>query len=71
MRLRINQISVKLNYEKPDALAAIARLLNCHEDDLDRLVLLRRSIDARGVDVPPRRSRRGVLIWPLSQNRCR
>jgi len=54
MRLRINQISIKLDYEKPDVLAAIARLLNCREDELDRLVLLRRSIDARGVDVPPR-----------------
>jgi len=54
MRLRINQISIKLDYEKPDALATIARLLDCREDELDRLVLLRRSIDARGVDVPPR-----------------
>ena len=53
MRLRINQISIKLDYEKPDVLAAIARLLNCREDELDRLVLLRRSIDARKVDVPP------------------
>ena len=54
MRLRINHISIKLDYEKPDALPTIARLLNCREDQLDRLVLLRRSIDARGVDVPPR-----------------
>ena len=54
MRLRINQISIKLDYEKPDLLTAIARLLNCREDELDRLVLLRRSIDARGGDVQPR-----------------
>ncbi|GAG60961.1 unnamed protein product [marine sediment metagenome] len=54
MRLRINQISIKLDYEKPDALATIARLLNCREDELDRLVFLRRSIDARGKDVQPR-----------------
>jgi len=54
MRLRINQISVKLDYEKPDVLATIARLLNCREDELDRLVLLRRSVDARGKDSLPR-----------------
>ncbi|MEA3239263.1 MAG: FAD-dependent monooxygenase [Candidatus Bipolaricaulota bacterium] len=54
MRLRINQISVKLDYEKRDVLATIARLLNCREEELDRLVLLRKSIDARGKDVPPR-----------------
>ncbi len=54
MRLRINQISMKLNYERPDVLATLARLLNCREDELDRLVLLRRSLDARGKDVPPR-----------------
>jgi len=54
MRLRINQISVKLDYEKPDVLATIARLLDCREDELDRLLLLRRSIDARGKDSLPR-----------------
>ena len=54
MRLRIHQISLKLDYEKPDVLAAIARLLNCREDVLSQLVLLRRSIDARGVDAQPR-----------------
>jgi len=54
MRLRVNQITVKLDYEKPDVLATIARLLNCSADELDRLVILRRSIDARGKDVPPR-----------------
>ncbi|MGB2983405.1 MAG: NAD(P)/FAD-dependent oxidoreductase [Candidatus Bipolaricaulia bacterium] len=45
---------MKLDYEKPDVLSAIARLLNCREDDLDRLVLLRRSIDARGKELQPR-----------------
>lgn len=54
MRLRINQITIKLDYEKPDMIEAIARLLNCREDELDRPVILRRSIDARGKDVPPR-----------------
>ena len=54
MRLRIHQISLKLDYEKPDVLSAIARLLNCREDVLGQLVLLRRSIDARGVDAQPR-----------------
>jgi uncharacterized protein len=54
MRLRINQITIRLDYEKSDVLATIGRLLNCREDELDRLVILRRSIDARGEDVPPR-----------------
>jgi len=54
MRLRIHQISLKLDYEKPDVLAAIARLLNCRDDELGRLVLLRRSVDARHAEAPPR-----------------
>jgi len=54
MRLRINQISIKLSYEKPDVLAAVARLLNCREDELDQLTLLRRSVDARRKDKEPR-----------------
>jgi len=54
MRLRIHQIKLKLDYAKPDLLAAIARLLNCREDVLGKPVLLRRSIDARGKDVQPR-----------------
>jgi len=54
MRLRIHQVSLKLDYEKSDVLAAIARRLNCRDDELDRLVLLRRSIDARHAEAPPR-----------------
>ena len=54
MRLRIHQISIRLDYEKPDVLAATARLLDCREDELDRLALLRRSIDARGHERQPR-----------------
>jgi uncharacterized protein len=54
MRLRINQLSMKLEYEPPDVLATIARLLDCREDELDRLVFLRRSLDARRKDAPPR-----------------
>jgi len=54
MRLRINQISVRLDYEKSDLLTAIARLLNCREDELDQLVLMRRSVDARRKDKEPR-----------------
>jgi len=53
MRLRINQISLKLDYEKADVIAAIARLLDCPVEELEKLVLLRRSIDARGDDVQP------------------
>ena len=54
MRLRIHQISLRLDYEKADVLAAIAGILGCREDELDRLVLLRRSIDARRADLAPR-----------------
>ena len=54
MRLRIHQIPVKLDYERPNVLAAVARRLNCREDELDRLVLVRRSIDARSADAQPR-----------------
>ena len=54
MRLRIHQISLRLDYEKADVLAAVAKVLGCRADDLDRLVLLRRSIDARRPDREPR-----------------
>jgi len=54
MRLRIHQVSMKLDYEKPDVLAAIARMLDCSEDVLGKPILLRRSIDARRKDAPPR-----------------
>ena len=54
MRLRINQITVKLDYKEQDVLASIARLLNCRVDVLAGLVLLRRSLDARSKDAPPR-----------------
>ena len=54
MRLRVHQISIKLDYEKPDVVEAVARLLGCGESDLGRITLLRRSIDARRKDAPPR-----------------
>ncbi len=48
MRLRLHQIKVRLEYEKPDITAAVAKILGCPESELARLTLLRRSIDARG-----------------------
>jgi len=54
MRLRIHQIKLKLDYEKSDIVAAIARLLPCPANELDNLELLRRSLDARGKHLPPR-----------------
>jgi uncharacterized protein len=54
MRLRIHQVSLKLDYEPPDVLDAVVRLLGCRNDDLANLQILRRSIDARRKDAPPR-----------------
>ena len=54
MRLRIHQVSVKLEYEKPDVVTAVARILDCPIDRLENLELLRRSVDARRKDAPPR-----------------
>jgi len=54
IRLRVNQIAVKLDYEKPDIVAAIARLLQCPEENVGNVELLRRSIDARRKDAAPR-----------------
>ena len=54
MRLRIHQISVDLDYRDADVLSEVARRLDCRDDALDRLVILRRSVDARGRDRKPR-----------------
>lgn len=54
MRLRVHQLVVKLDYEQHDVLAAAARLLDCRTDQLGQLMILRRSIDARRKDAPPR-----------------
>ena len=54
IRLRIHQIALRLDYEKPDVVTAIARLLQCRDDEIGDLKLLRRSIDARRKDAAPR-----------------
>jgi len=53
MRLRINQIIVKLEYTPADVMLAIVGRLNVPEQDLSQLEVLRRSIDARKKDRPP------------------
>jgi len=53
MRLRINQIIVKLEYTPEDVLHVIARRLGAQETDLGNVEVLRRSIDARKKDCPP------------------
>lgn len=53
MRLRINQIIVKLEYTPEDVLLAIKQRLGVQEEDLSDVEVLRRSIDARKKDRPP------------------
>ncbi|MBU1048563.1 FAD-binding protein [Candidatus Bipolaricaulota bacterium] len=53
MRLRINQIIVKLEYTPEDVMLAIVRRLGVPEKDLSDVEVLRRSIDARKEDRPP------------------
>jgi uncharacterized FAD-dependent dehydrogenase len=53
MRLRINQISVRLNYGESDVIKAVCRRLRCDKTQLDNLEILRRSLDARKKDKPP------------------
>ncbi|MEN7973154.1 MAG: FAD-dependent protein [Verrucomicrobiota bacterium] len=54
MRLRINQLSVRLNYGESDVFKAVCRQLRCDREQLDNLEVLRRSLDARKKDRPPR-----------------
>jgi len=53
MKLRINQIILKLEYSPEDVLQAIARRLDTAEENLSDIEILRRSIDARKKDRPP------------------
>ncbi|MCK5827740.1 FAD-binding protein [Candidatus Bipolaricaulota bacterium] len=53
MRLRINQIIVKLEYTPEDVLLAISQRLGARQQDLSDVEVLRRSIDARKKDRPP------------------
>jgi uncharacterized FAD-dependent dehydrogenase len=53
MRLRINQLNVRLNYGDSDILKAICRKLLCDKEQLSNLEILRRSLDARKKDRLP------------------
>ena len=54
MKLRINQIAVRLAYGENDVLKAICRKLRCEKEQLDHLEIIRRSLDARKKDREPR-----------------
>jgi len=54
MRLRINQLPVRLAYGESDVLKAIGRKLRCQCEQLNGLEILRRSLDARKKDREPR-----------------
>lgn len=53
MRLRISQLSVRLNYTNADVIKAVCRQLRCNKDQLSNLEILRRSLDARKKDRLP------------------
>jgi uncharacterized FAD-dependent dehydrogenase len=54
MRLRVSQISIRLNYSESDVFKAVCRQLRCKPEQLSNLEILRRSLDARKKDKPPR-----------------
>ena len=54
MKLRVNQISVRLNYNETDIIKSTATQLHCKEADISSPEVLRRSIDARKKNQPPR-----------------
>jgi len=54
VKLRINQIAVRLAYGESDVLKAICRKLRCEQEQLDHLEIIRRSLDARKKDKEPR-----------------
>lgn len=53
MRLRVNQIILKLEYTPEDVVQAIARRLATPAENLCNVEVLRRSVDARKKDRPP------------------
>ncbi len=53
MRLRINQVAVRLAYGEGDVFKAICRTLRCQKEQLQNLKILRRSLDARKKDREP------------------
>ena len=54
MKLRINQIAVRLAYGEGDVIKAVCRKLQCGKEQLDHLKIIRRSLDARKKDKEPR-----------------
>ncbi|MCF7817489.1 MAG: NAD(P)/FAD-dependent oxidoreductase [Kiritimatiellales bacterium] len=54
MRLRINQVAVRLAYGENDVLKAVCRELRCKKELLGNIEILRRSLDARKKDQEPR-----------------
>lgn len=54
MKLRINQLAVRLAYGESDVLKAICRKLRCAKEELSELEIIRRSLDARKKDQEPR-----------------
>jgi uncharacterized FAD-dependent dehydrogenase len=54
VKLRINQIAVRLAYGESDVLKAVCRKLRCEKEQLDHLEIIRRSLDARKKDKEPR-----------------
>ena len=54
MRLRLNQLPVRLAYGDGDVLKAICRALRCNREQLQNPEILRRSLDARKKDREPR-----------------
>ena len=53
MRLRINQLPVRLAYGEGDVIKAVCRKLICQKEQLHDLEILRRSLDARKRDREP------------------
>jgi len=54
MWLRVHQIVVCLDYTETEVVGATARRLACRKEDLHDIAVIRRSLDARQRDRPPR-----------------
>lgn len=54
MRLRINELPVRLDYGESDVMKAVCDRLRCPRERIAAAEILRRSIDARRKDRPPR-----------------
>ncbi len=54
MKLRINQIAVRLEYTEADVLKAIGQKIRCEKGQIKQLEIIRRSLDARKKDREPR-----------------